>query len=125
MKNIIIPAATVILLVALVFLPGCKNDSTSSYGSMTTPPPTPSPNTVVMSGMAFSPATLTVTHGTTVTWSNHDSNVHTSTSDNAVWNTGNIAGGSSATQLFSTAGTYHYHCIYHQAMGMTGTIIVQ
>jgi plastocyanin len=122
-RNISLSAGTIILLVVLAFVPGCKSDSTNPYGNTTAPPPTP--NTVIMSGMTFSPATLTITHGATVTWSNHDAYTHTSTSDNAVWNTGNIAGGSSAAQLFSTAGTYHYHCTYHQAMGMVGTIIVQ
>jgi plastocyanin len=125
MRNIIFPIGTFILLLVFVFFPGCKNDSTSPYGSTTPPTSTPPSNTVVMTGMAFSPLTLTVSKGTTVTWSNHDPNAHTATSDNGTWNTGNIAGGNSATQLFSTAGTYHYHCTYHQSMGMVGTIIVQ
>jgi len=78
-----------------------------------------------MQGMAFSPATITVSVGTTVTWKNQDSYAHTSTSDSGVWDTGNIAGGTSATTTFNTAGTYPYHCTYHVSMGMKGTVIVQ
>jgi len=76
-----------------------------------------------MSGMAFSPATLTVSAGTTVTWKNDDTMAHTSTSDTGVWDTGNIAAGASKTTTFPTAGTYAYHCTYHS--GMKGTVVVQ
>jgi plastocyanin len=106
---------------------GCKSSSSNPYGSTPTGPgPTPSPaNTVLMQGMAFSPATITVSVGTTVTWKNQDSYAHTSTSDSGIWDTGNIAGGASATTTFNAAGTYPYHCTFHVSMGMKGTVIVQ
>jgi plastocyanin len=97
---------------------GCKSDS----------PPAPSdipPNTVVMGASSFNPATLTVARGTTVTWRNDDNDVHTSTSDNSVWDTGDMRRGVSRTTLFDTTGTFRYHCIFHRSMGMVGTIIVQ
>jgi plastocyanin len=75
--------------------------------------------------MVFSPATITVPAGTTVTWKNNDAYAHTSTSDTGVWDTGNVAAGASTTTTFSTAGTFPYHCTYHAAMGMKGTVIVQ
>jgi plastocyanin len=111
---------------------GCSSDSsTSPYGSYATAPapapaPTPAPsNTVLMSGMTFSPATITVAVGTTVTWKNNDGVAHTSTSDTGVWDTGNIAAGASTTTTFNTAGTFPYNCVYHASMGMRGTVIVQ
>ena len=106
---------------------GCKSSSSSPYGSTPTgPAPTPAPtNTVLMQGMAFSPATITVAVGTTVTWKNQDSYAHTSTSDTNVWDTGSIQGGGSATTTFNTAGTFPYHCTFHESMGMKGTVIVQ
>jgi plastocyanin len=120
-------------LVALVVLAlvgaGCRSDSSNPYASPTSPSP-PSPtntpaNTVLMSGMAFSPATITVSAGTTVTWKNNDGYAHTATSDTGVWDSGNIVGGASASYKFTTAGTYPYNCTYHVAMGMKGTVIVQ
>jgi plastocyanin len=78
-----------------------------------------------MSGMAFSPATITVSAGTTVTWKNNDGYAHTATGDAGTWNTGNIGGGASGSHTFTTAGTYPYHCTYHSAMGMKGTVIVK
>jgi plastocyanin len=108
---------------------GCSSDASNPYGSSATAPaPAPaaaSPNTVLMSGMVFSPVTITVAVGTTVTWKNNDGAAHTSTSDTGVWDTGNIAAGASATTTFNTAGTYPYNCKYHASMGMKGTVIVQ
>lgn len=117
-----------LVAVALLVLVGvsCKNDSSNPYGSPTSPPPANAPaNTVLMSGMAFSPATITVSVGATVTWKNNDGYGHTATSDAGAWNAGNIGAGASASHTFTTAGTYPYHCTYHAAMGMKGTVIVK
>lgn len=110
--------------VLLTTVGGCAKDySTGSYdGGSSTPP---APNTIVLSGYSFSPATLTISAGTMITWENRDNYVHTSTSDNGVWDTGDIPGGSSKTTAFNTPGTFPYHCRYHRTMGMIGTIIVQ
>ncbi len=119
--------AAISLVVFLVaFWAGCTKSSGYGYSSPTAPnPPAAPPNTVVMSASTFSPTTLTVSVGTTVTWQNDDSYAHTSTSDNGVWDTGNIAARGSAKTTFNTAGTFPYHCIYHVAMGMKGTIVVK
>jgi plastocyanin len=108
-------------------LTGCKSDSASApYGSGGTPPAHPAPNTFVMQPMSFSPSSMTVAIGTTVTWKNSDGIAHTSTSDTpGLWDTGNMAPGTSATTTFNTAGTFAFHCRYHAAMGMTGTITVR
>ena len=106
---------------------GCSSDSSNSYSMSPTAPTSPTvlPNTVQMSGSAFSPASITVTVGTTITWKNNDGYAHTATSDTGVWDTGNIAAGASATTTFNTPGTFPYHCTYHVAMGMKGTVIVK
>lgn len=127
MRTVHYTAALVTLFLFTVVGSGCKSDSSNPYGSsITAPAPVTAPaNTVLLSGMAFSPATITVAVGTTVTWKNNDGVTHTSTSDTGVWNTGNIAGNSSTVTTFRTAGTFPYHCIYHGSMGMRGTVIVQ
>ncbi len=81
----------------------------------------------------FSPKTLTVTVGSTVTWLNNSGSLH-----NIVWNdatgrnaalagddSGDIGSFSSGshTRLFNAAGTYGFQCTLHP--GMTGTLTVQ
>lgn len=74
-------------------------------------------------GMAFSPATLTISVNSTVKWTNNDGVTHTVTSDAALFDSGNIAPGGAYSRTFTTAGTYSYHCAIHTYM--LGTIIVQ
>jgi plastocyanin len=120
-------AVSVTLLSLCLAGVGCSKDSSNPSGSYSTAPApaAASPNTVLMSGMAFSPVTITVTVGTTITWKNNDGFAHTSTSNTGVWDTGNIAAGASATTTFKTAGTFPYTCTYHASMGMKGTVVVQ
>ena len=73
-------------------------------------------------GTGFSPPTITVNMGDTVTWNNNDSVTHQPTADNNAWS-GIASSGGSYSHAFPAAGTYTYHCAIHPAM--TGTIIVQ
>jgi len=66
---------------------------------------------------------VSVAVGGSVTWVNNDNVTHTSTANNASWNSGSIAPGSQFTTTFATAGSYTYHCAIHP--GMVGTINVQ
>lgn len=122
-KNRVLMGALIVALFVGA-LAGCSK-SGSSYGmsSAPPPPPAPKPNVVSISGYAFSPASMTVPKGTTVTWQNGDAVAHTATSNTGSWDTGAIAGGGNATITFNTSGTYAYHCTYHTMM--TGTIVVQ
>jgi plastocyanin len=72
---------------------------------------------------AFTPGELSVTAGTTVTWTNTDTVSHTSTSNAAGWNSGTLAPGRQFSFAFQTAGTFPYHCAIHP--GMVGTVIVR
>ncbi len=74
---------------------------------------------------SFSPATLTVPAGTTVTVTNHGAVTHTWASDpgsGQTWNSGNLNPGASFSVTFNTAGTFGYHCNIHTFM--TGRIVV-
>ena len=114
-----------LLLSALTF---CLSMSTimcsKSYNNTGNPPPTGGTVvTVTISGMTFSPSTVTVKTGTTVVWKNNDVSVHTATSDDgSTFNTGNIAIGYSGNVMMSKAGTYPYHCTLHS--NMTGVVEV-
>jgi len=78
---------------------------------------------IAMVNFSFSPKEVTIKKGTTVTWTNQDSAVHTVTSDTPLFDSGDLAQGKSFSYTFSTVGTFAYHCIPHQAK-MTGTIVV-
>jgi plastocyanin len=89
----------------------------------------PGPNEVTMTASTFTPQNLEITAGTTVTWSNTSSEVHTVTSGSGgqhdgMFNSGNIAPGGEFTFHFTEVGNFPYYCIPHLAAGMTGTIMV-
>jgi plastocyanin len=85
-----------------------------------------------MVGSQFSPANLTVSAGTMVTWKNDDAVAHTVTSATGspdTFNSGNVGGGGTFSHTFGSAGTYPYYCTIHGAngappTGMHGTITV-
>jgi plastocyanin len=84
---------------------------------------------VTMKDNKFDPDPITITVGDSITWTNGGDNQHTSTSDEfttkprETWNTSTVNPRQKATINFNKAGTYKYHCDYHD--GMTGTIIVK
>ncbi|MES2850031.1 MAG: cupredoxin domain-containing protein [Bacteroidota bacterium] len=108
---------TVSFLVLSIFLIQCSKSNNNGN-------PGGSGNIININGMSFSPASKTVAKGTVVTWKNNDGSAHTATSnDGTTFDTGNIAGGGTATYTANTAGTFEYHCIIH-GMAMAGTLIV-
>jgi plastocyanin len=76
---------------------------------------------VTIRGSSFVPATLSITAGQQVVWTNANSTTHTVTADDGSFN-GTAAPGGQFTATFSRAGNYPYHCSIHPFM--TGTIIV-
>ena len=87
---------------------------------------------VCMMSSAFSPANLTIAHGTTVIWKNGDAINHTvanASSSSEVLASGFIAGGGTFSHTFATPGSFAYYCGIHGAdgnppTGMHGTITV-
>jgi amicyanin len=79
-------------------------------------------HTVAIADFAFGPATLTITVGDTVTWTNEDAVVHTATSVNGAFDSGDLEQGASYSLTFTTPGTYDYLCTPHPSM--TGRIVV-
>ncbi len=81
-------------------------------------------DTIVIRNFAFSPETLTVASGATVTVHNEDRSTHTVTTAGRDFDTGNIPGGGTATfKAPSTPGRYPYICEMHQYM--TGSLVVR
>ena len=77
---------------------------------------------VAISGFSFSPRTVTVKVGDSVTWTNSDAQTHTATSGTA-WDTGDIGNGESKSVTMRRSGTFDYICAVHPTM--TGRVVVR
>jgi plastocyanin len=97
---------------------------TAATGSSGAPTVPVTGNAVSISGFAFSPASLTVKAGTTVTWTNKDSDAHTVTSQGTGGPLGSVAlsTGQSYSFTFTKPGTYAYLCTIHPFMTATVTV---
>jgi plastocyanin len=67
---------------------------------------------------AFAPAAITVQQGAAVKWTNNGQFVHTSTSLQGFWDSGNLAPGQASTQTFQNAGNFSYECTIHHFRGV-------
>jgi plastocyanin len=86
---------------------------------------TPDPNgkkTVNIYNHAFDLAQLNVASGTTVKFVNKDTEPHTATADNDLFDTGVLEPGGSFKVYFEGSGTVTYHCELHP--DMKGSIVV-
>jgi plastocyanin len=103
------------------------NQTASSGPTVTMPPGSSAPKE---DGIYYDPPTLTVPAGTTVTWNNEDSTLHTVTSGSAetgegtgtLFDSGYLTAGKTFQYTFSNAGTFDYHCILHPFM--KGQVVV-
>lgn len=124
MKTKIISLALIVAC-GLFVLTSCGGSKSSNNSTN----PTSSGNTPVMAAsvsianFAFSPATVHVKVGGTVTWTNKDATPHTATDLNGSFDSGSLNTDQTFKQTFSTAGTYTYHCTIHSMMP-NATVVV-
>ena len=78
---------------------------------------------VTIADFSFTPATITVNVGDTVTWNNNGPTPHSATSPNGAFDTGILKKGQSGSHTFNEAGTYSYICTPHPFM--KATVVVQ
>ena len=71
---------------------------------------------------AFSPATLTIAAGDTVTWRNDDDRPHTVTAGDGSFDSGNLDPGQTFTMTFASARSVGYVCAYHDDMRAALTV---
>ncbi len=86
-------------------------------------PSATTPNGVDIVDFGFSPATLTVDEGATVTWTNTGLARHTVVASDGSFHSAGVRSGQTFTNTFTSAGTFVYICDIHP--GMTGTILVK
>jgi plastocyanin len=89
----------------------------------------PATESVSVQASSFSPSTVSIRPGGTVTWTNAGPVQHTITPTNGgqagAWPSKTLPAqqGATFTHTFTTAGTFNYFCTIHN--GMTGTIRVE
>jgi plastocyanin len=71
----------------------------------------------------FSPTSITVKAGSTVTWTNLDEEPHTVFSDTGLFRSSALDTKDIFSYKFDKPGTYHYLCTIHPRM--MGTIVVE
>ena len=81
-------------------------------------------NTIILGGSSFSPASLTIQAGGTVTWNNTSGILHnvTFTTNGSPANIPDHTNGTNS-RTFAGAGTFNYNCTNHG--GMNGSVTVQ
>lgn len=87
-----------------------------------TPVPPPSPGDVSIFDNGFSPETLTVAAGATVTWTNTGAIPHTVTDSAGGFDSGFLLAGDTYARTFDAAGSFLYLCTIHPEM--TASIVV-
>lgn len=123
MKTKIISLVLVVVC-GFFLLPGCGKSSNNSANPTSNAGGTPvAAASVSIENFAFSPATVRVVVGGTVTWTNKDASPHTATDLNGSFDSGSLATDKTFTHKFPTAGTYTYHCTIHSMMA-NATVIV-
>lgn len=100
------------------------NDSEDNLKQTTnTPSQSQGSVNIQISNKSFTPQIITVYAGTTVVWKNMDNISHTVTFDNGSFDTGDITSGKSKSYVFTSSGTFAYHCTIHP--NINGTIVVR
>ena len=78
---------------------------------------------VIFQNFAFTPQNVSIQVGDTVVWTNAGG-VHTVTGDGQDPFCGPDPVPVSCSETFTNVGTFPYHCNFHQAFGMVGTVVV-
>jgi plastocyanin len=114
------------LLLAAALLAGCGSSKKSNTSSSTGPATSSSGgggNAVSMKNIQFSPKTISVKVGDTVTWTNDDNVDHNVIASDGTFKSGNFGNGKTFSWKAAKAGTFKYSCTIHP--GMVGTVTVK
>ena len=135
-RSALLPAVLPVLLIAVLAACGSSGGGSTTT---TTPPATSGAGggtgaaQVTIANLAFSPKTVTVQTGATVTWTNNDTVVHNVQSTNGpgltAATTSTFASkllnpGQSFSFTFTKAGTYSYECTIHKTLPAMHAVVV-
>jgi plastocyanin len=105
------------------FLPAAAAALCLGSAPLPAAPPPAKAQSVQIHNFAFAPALLTVTRGTTVTWTNADEDPHTVTASGRAFHSAALDTGNRFSFTFNTPGEFAYFCSLHPHM--TGKIVVK
>ena len=103
-------------------VPAKKKPAETTTPAESTAPATDLTIAVDIRDRAFNPDQLNIAPGTRVMFINDDTEPHSATADNDLFDTGELAPGESSWVLFEGAGTVTYHCELHP--DMKGSIVI-
>jgi plastocyanin len=120
LRSIVVPglAAAVVAVAALVFAHGSGKSGSHASSAVSSA----SNVAITIQDFAYSPASLTVKVGTTLTITNRDMTAHTLSANDGAFDSGTIQPGQTVRVTVHKAGTFPYHCEFHAFM--TGTLKV-
>ena len=114
--------ASVVVALVLLAVAGCGSSGSTDGTGTSTGGTSATGASVTIKDFAFSPASVDIKVGESVTWTNDDSATHNVEGDGGI-SSGDLANGQTYTKTFDTAGTYAYKCAIHP--NMTGTVVVK
>jgi plastocyanin len=129
-KNGIIVVVLLVVIAGGIYWMTTSKNTPSSSSTPTSSESTTQGNVITYSDSGFSPSTITVKSGDTITLKNtssqsmqFDSDPHPIHTNDPELNVGEIGAGQTATVKAVTKGTHGYH--NHLNPGQTGTIVVE
>ena len=129
------PIVLIVLLLSVVLTACSTQTQTNSMPEMSTMPPVQTESAAVtppvavsraevtIANFAYSPQSISVKVGTTVTWTNQDSIRHSVTSDTGVFDSGLIGKDATFSYTFNEVGVFPYHCTPHPYMVAIVTVV--
>jgi plastocyanin len=112
-------APSILAVLAGLLLIGCSSAASGAAGSAA---PARTTQVDLPPSYKFSPTSIQVSTGSTVTWTNHDNFTH-SVQVEGQSEVQMMRPGESVQVTFSTPGTFNYLCTLH-AQNMKGTVLV-
>ena len=124
MRNARLAALIIPVVLAIAACSGSSTAAPSAPPSAapSAPAPAATGSAVSIASFSFEPAEITISAGTTVTWTNNDSAGHTVTADDGSFKSDTLGTGATFSQTFTAAGTFAYHCAIHPSMKGTVTV---
>ncbi len=117
---------SILVVSSLLLMAACGASTPDPISPPPPPPPPPPANSVLVSSNQFSPAQLTTSSGSTVTWT-WQGGIHNLTFEDNVGNAADMTSGTHA-RTFNAAATFRYRCTNHSSnftSGMSGSVVVQ
>ena len=114
----------VVLALAALGLAACSSNKSATPPATSSSTAAASGNTVqATSSLTFTPVSLSIKKGDTVTWNNSSGIAHNVTFENGAAFNQSLNDGTQINRTFTTTGTFNYFCSIH-GKSMHGTIVV-